>query len=329
MKSKGRFVGQRWWSIRGLSSVFLLCLFFFLAGLFGSTLISHQDVQLLTVRPRSRVLESVEEFDVLPNGDTGEHSLTSIPFQVLSWFPRALYFPNFATIEQCQGIIKMAKADLKPSSLALRKGETAENTKGIRTSSGMFISASEDKTGILNLIEEKIAKATMIPRTHGEAFNVLRYETGQSYHSHYDAFDPSQYGPQKSQRIHCNDFIFTWNHHGVLSGSPQGVQTKNNLFSFRLHPFCCIYLMWKKVEKPCSLSSPLVNLQSAQNMDANYDFRKCIGLKVKPRRGDGLLFYSLFPNGTIDPTSIHGSCAVIRGEKWVATKWIRDQEMDE
>lgn len=28
-------------------------------------------------------------------------------------------------------------------------------------------------------------------------------------------------------------------------------------------------------------------------------------------------------------TSIHGSCAVIRGEKWVATKWIRDQEMDE
>ncbi|KAL3378347.1 hypothetical protein AABB24_004321 [Solanum stoloniferum] len=290
MKSKGRFVGQRWWSIRGLPSVFLLCLFFFLAGLFGSTLISHQDVQLLTVRPRSRVLESVEEFDVLPNGDTGEHSLTSIPFQVLSWFPRALYFPNFATIEQCQGIIKMAKADLKPSSLALRKGETAENTKGIRTSSGMFISASEDKTGILDLIEEKIAMATMIPRTHGEAFNVLRYETGQSYHSHYDAFDPSQYGPQKSQRV--ASFLL------YLSDVEEGGET--------MFPF-----------------------ESAQNMDANYDFRKCIGLKVKPRRGDGLLFYSLFPNGTIDPTSIHGSCAVIRGEKWVATKWIRDQEMDE
>lgn len=24
-------------------------------------------------------------------------------------------------------------------------------------------------------------------------------------------------------------------------------------------------------------------------------------------------------------TSLHGSCPVIRGEKWVATKWIRDQ----
>ncbi|GKV43241.1 hypothetical protein SLEP1_g50556 [Rubroshorea leprosula] len=57
-----------------------------------------------------------------------------------------------------------------------------------------------------------------------------------------------------------------------------------------------------------------------------YDYRQCVGLKVKPRKGDGLLFYSLLPNGTIDPTSLHGSCPVIKGEKWVATKWVRDQE---
>ncbi|WJX82301.1 putative prolyl 4-hydroxylase 9 [Trifolium repens] len=88
--------------------------------------------------------------------------------QVLSWKPRALYFPNFATAEQCESIVSVAKAGLKPSSLALRKGETAENTKGIRTSSGVFISASEDKTGTLDVIEEKIARATMIPRSHGE-----------------------------------------------------------------------------------------------------------------------------------------------------------------
>lgn len=38
-------------------------------------------------------------------------------------------------------------------------------------------------------------------------------------------------------------------------------------------------------------------------MDGNYDFRECVGLKVKPRKGDGLLFYSLLPNGTIDMVS--------------------------
>jgi prolyl 4-hydroxylase len=53
--------------------------------------------------------------------------------QVLSWRPRALYYPGFITAEQCQHIINMAKPSLQPSTLALRKGETAETTKGIRT----------------------------------------------------------------------------------------------------------------------------------------------------------------------------------------------------
>ncbi|KAJ0683887.1 putative procollagen-proline 4-dioxygenase [Helianthus annuus] len=43
--------------------------------------------------------------------------------------------------------------------------------------------------------------------------------------------------------------------------------------------------------------------ENGENTASNYDFRKCIGLKVKPRKGDGLLFYSLYPNGTIDPVS--------------------------
>lgn len=34
-----------------------------------------------------------------------------------------------------------------------------------------------------------------------QAFNVLRYEIGQKYNSHYDAFNPAEYGPQKSQRV--------------------------------------------------------------------------------------------------------------------------------
>ncbi|KAJ7231025.1 hypothetical protein O6H91_Y458100 [Diphasiastrum complanatum] len=63
-----------------------------------------------------------------------------------------------------------------------------------------------------------------------------------------------------------------------------------------------------------------------KNMNVHYDFKQCIGLKVKPRQGDALLFYSMFPNGTFDRTSLHGSCPVLKGEKWVATKWIRNRE---
>ncbi|KAH7566673.1 hypothetical protein JRO89_XS08G0214100 [Xanthoceras sorbifolium] len=319
------------WSFKsklGFSVIFLACPFFFIAGLFGSSLLSSQDISV--TKSRARVLESEQEnYNLMPFGDTGDNSITTIPFQVLSWRPRALYFPNFATAEQCESIINMAKPGLRPSTLALREGETKENTKDIRTSSGMFIYASEDATGTLDIIEEKIARATMLPRIHGEltfhfrailklceditmfqAFNVLRYEVGQRYDSHYDAFNPDEYGPQKSQRL--ASFLL------YLSDVEEGGET--------MFPF-----------------------ENGMNMDGSYEYRECIGLKVKPRQGDGLLFYSFLPNGTIDPkiisiivpcwflkwclfvgwfckTSLHGSCPVIIGEKWVATKWIRDQE---
>lgn len=34
-----------------------------------------------------------------------------------------------------------------------------------------------------------------------QAFNVLRYEIGQKYNSHYDYFATDEYGPQDSQRV--------------------------------------------------------------------------------------------------------------------------------
>lgn len=45
-------------------------------------------------------------------------------------------------------------------------------------------------------------------------------------------------------------------------------------------------------------------MQNGSNMDGSYDHKDCIGLKIKPRKGDGLLFYSFFPNGTFDRVSI-------------------------
>lgn len=46
------------------------------------------------------------------------------------------------------------------------------------------------------------------------------------------------------------------------------------------------------------------------------------GLAVKAVKGDALLFYSLKPDGSTDPTSLHGSCPTTKGDKWSATKWI-------
>eukprot|EP00951_Prasinocladus_malaysianus_P006636 scaffold47188_cov56-Prasinocladus_malaysianus.AAC.1 len=68
-------------------------------------------------------------------------------------------------------------------------------------------------------------------------------------------------------------------------------------------------------------------------------------MQITPKAGDALLFYNYDiregwkdvhadPSGSamdgkaetdavVDLTSLHASCPVLQGEKWVATKWLR------
>ncbi|MBA0711168.1 hypothetical protein Golax_010383 [Gossypium laxum] len=47
------------------------------------------------------------------------------------------------------------------------------------------------------------------------------------------------------------------------------------------------------------------------------------GMSIKPIKGDAVLFWSMGLDGQSDPNSLHGGCAVLSGEKWSATKWMR------
>ena len=51
-------------------------------------------------------------------------------------------------------------------------------------------------------------------------------------------------------------------------------------------------------------------------------------LRVKPVKGTAVLFFTLRPNGEVDPLSLHGSCAVNKGQKWIAQQWIHEEPID-
>ena len=221
-------------------------------------------------------------------GPLGDEYLTELKFQLLSTSPRSVIYRNFASDADCDAIVEAAKTRLHKSGLALKKGETVEKTKNIRTSSGTFLTSNMEKSGALKRVEEKMARATHIPASHGEAYNVLRYEIGQKYDSHYDVFDPAQYGPQTSQRVASFLLYLTTPDEGGETVFP--LEGENGLNRLR-----------------------------------GIDYTSCeVGLKVKPRKGDALLFWSVHPNNTFDRSSLHGGCPVVSGTKYVATKWIHD-----
>ena len=132
------------------------------------------------------------------SGSAEEFKITVV---TLSLRPRVFFLPGFADPALAEALADATEPKLSPSTLALRPGERAEDKAGIRTSDGVFVSAAEDPSGFLAAVERRAEALTGVPRSHGEAFNVLRYGPGGRYETHHDYFDDAEYGPQASQRV--------------------------------------------------------------------------------------------------------------------------------
>ncbi len=50
-----------------------------------------------------------------------------------------------------------------------------------------------------------------------------------------------------------------------------------------------------------------------------------IGLDVLPREGNAVYFAYATPDGQLDRRTLHGGSPVAEGEKWIATKWLRER----
>lgn len=154
----------------------------------------------------------------------------------------------------------------------------------VRTSSGMFLSKGQDE--VVANVEARIAAWTFLPKENGESIQILHYEHGQKYEPHYDYF------------------------HDKVNQELGG------------HRVATVLMYLSDVEKGGETIFP--NSEAKKSQPKGDDWSDCAknGYAVKPRKGDALLFFSLHLNATTDPLSLHGSCPVIEGEKWSATKWI-------
>jgi prolyl 4-hydroxylase len=125
----------------------------------------------------------------------------------------------------------------------------------------------------------------MVPMENQEGMQILRYINGQKYEPHHDYFsDKYNQDPKHGGQRLVTVLMY-------LTTVEEGGET---------------VFPW---------SEPKVT---------GPQWSECAkeGLAVKPVRGDAVMFFSLNPDGTEDPTSLHGSCPTVKGEKWSATKWI-------
>ncbi len=50
-----------------------------------------------------------------------------------------------------------------------------------------------------------------------------------------------------------------------------------------------------------------------------------VGLETLPQKGNAVYFAYAGLDGSLDARSLHGGTPIIRGEKWIATKWLRQR----
>ncbi|XP_078448231.1 putative prolyl 4-hydroxylase 3 isoform X2 [Wolffia australiana] len=208
--------------------------------------------------------------------------------EIVSWEPRAFVFHNFLSAEECDYLIETAKPHMVKSMVVDSKtGNSVDSS--VRTSSGAFLSRGQDR--VIRAIEKRIADFTFIPADHGEGLHVLQYDVGQKYDAHFDYF---------------NDEVNTKN----------GGQRMATLL---------MYL--SDIEEGGETVFPSVKVNITSQSKYN-ELSECgrKGLAVKPRKGDALLFFSMKPDASLDPLSLHEACPVIKGIKWSCTKWMRIHE---
>ncbi|KMZ60681.1 Prolyl 4-hydroxylase subunit alpha-1 [Zostera marina] len=152
-----------------------------------------------------------------------------------------------------------------------------------RTSTGMFFRKKEWEHPIVERIETRIAAFSHVPKENGEPMQVLRYKEKQYYREHFDYFSNHLNLEKRGGQRIATMLMY-------LSDNVEGGET---------------YFPAAGNGK-CSCAGMTVD-----------------GVSVKPIKGDAVLFWSMTLNGSVDRTSFHAGCEVLSGEKWSATKWMR------
>lgn len=212
----------------------------------------------------------------------------------ISFSPRAFIVDDFLSGEECEGLKQHAMPHLEHAkTINMKTGEYQDDK--VRTNSQMYV----NKTSCLNdpLISGIITRLHMLARVpfgHAEQLQVGRYEQGQFYQPHFDS--------EPLQNVNRVATVIMY-----LEEPDAGGETM-----FPKQRSCGGADAFKEC---CAKRDELVDAEGH-------------GFWVAGKKGQAVLFYSHDLDGTKNPYSLHGSCPVLAGEKWIAQQWFRVKPYD-
>jgi len=233
----------------------------------------------------------------------------SLTLETKSIAPRVYVVHNFCSRFECEEIIRTANPFLKPSSVS---NVEMQNIKH-RNSATAWLKTCENTVTdrIFSRVADLCRLKRELVRKHvvSEYMQVVRYKPGQYYHEHHDYMDPALYpASQEVQRGHnryCTVMIYL--------RAPQGKGLAGGGHTYFPDASTDLVAGHEKRRRR-ELDLP----------DDNAFSDRPRGLKIRPKVGTAVMFYSMLPDGNLDELSLHAGQPVQRGEKWIANVFLWD-----
>jgi prolyl 4-hydroxylase len=225
---------------------------------------------------------------------------------LLSSRPRIIYYPNFVSDREIEAILAMGAPKLRPSKT------DAGLKQDIRSSIATFFTPEDEKLPEIMAVKKRAFDVTKIHYENQEELQMQRYLAPRDmqkdfYIPHYDSDashvnkrvctlilyleEPEEGGETIFPMVHTNSTI---RHKATWSTEATTAMAMN---------------MWR---------DGICDKAARGESDV---------LAIKPKRGSAVLFYTLTPDGKVDPHSIHGSCPVLKGQKTVCQQWVNEAWM--
>jgi hypothetical protein len=130
------------------------------------------------------------------SGLGGDAPAMWIELETLALQPLVFRVRNFLRDEERDGIVGLAQGKMRSSPVSHMDHDRGVAAKKWRTSTQAWLEA-RDSPSLIAPIDVRIASLTAVQRTQLEAVQVLRYQPGEFYSAHLDAWDPQYYETQK------------------------------------------------------------------------------------------------------------------------------------
>eukprot|EP00908_Phaeocystis_cordata_P014039 Transcript_25145.p2 GENE.Transcript_25145~~Transcript_25145.p2 ORF type:complete len:337 (+),score=86.01 Transcript_25145:909-1919(+) len=229
--------------------------------------------------------------------------------ELLSLRPRAYRLRHLLTDEECTELIALGEARLAPSLV----GVTDDDSQASWRNSSTMLFDEEVDAGVplLRRLRRRMCDSALMDERHAEPLQIARYQPDESYSLHLD-FDGAGAAPRLATLIvFLNDDFEGGETVFPRVGVPRADGDGGGGGRGALKPLAKLL---------AAGGEPLLMQELAQL--PRYCDEAAAVLRVAPRRGDALLFYSFGADLQPDHDSVHGGCPPRGGPKWIAQQWF-------